>query len=100
MLAGKTLTDFKNHFLPNKVKRNDNIILKQMFKEMTERNSYKTHNIYPNLGVSLSATPLSDKQQFRLNKINGIKDYFVTEIKERQLMSTLTSLLLTILTSH
>ena len=63
MLAGKTLTDFKNHFLPNKVKRNDDIILKQMFKEMTERNSYKTH-------------------------------------KERQLMSTLTSLLLTILTSH
>ena len=50
MLAGKTLTDFKNHFLPNKVKRNDDIILKQMFKEMTERNSYKTHNIYPNLG--------------------------------------------------
>ena len=100
MLAGKTLTDFKNHFLPNKVKRNDDIILKQMFKEMTERNSYKTHNIYPNLGVSLSATSLSDKQQFRLNKINEIKDYFVTEIKERQLMSTLTSLLLTILTSH
>ena len=100
MLAGKTLTDFINHSLPNNVKRNDDIILKQMFKEMTERNSYKTHNIYPNLGVSLSATPLSDKQQFRLNKINEIKDYFVTEIKERQLMSTLTSLLLTILTSH
>ena len=71
-----------------------------MFKEMTERNSYKTHNIHPDLGVSLSATPLSDKQRFRLNKINEIKDYFVTEIKERQLMSTLTSLLLTILTSH
>ena len=36
-------------------------------------------NIYPNL----SATPLNDQQQFRLNKINEIKDYFVAEIKER-----------------
>ena len=53
----------------------------------TECNSYETHNIYPNLGVSLSATPLSDQQQFRLNKINEIKDYFVAEIKERELMS-------------
>ena len=53
----------------------------------TECNSYETHNIYPNLGVSLSATPLSDQQQFRLNKINEIKDYFVAGIKERELMS-------------
>ena len=28
-----------------------------------------------------------DKQQFRLNKINEIKDYFIVEIKERELMS-------------
>ena len=49
---------------------------------MTECNSAETHNIYPNLGVSLS-----DQQQFRLNKINEIKDYFVAEIKERELMS-------------
>ena len=34
--------------------------------------------IYPNL---------NDQQQFRLNKINEIKDYFVAEIKERELMS-------------
>ena len=47
-----------------------------------ECNSYETHNIYPNLGV-----PLSDQQQFRLNKINEIKNYFVAEIKERELMS-------------
>ena len=40
-------------------------------------------NIYPNL----NAAPLSDQQQFRLNKINEIKDYFVAEIKERELMS-------------
>ena len=40
-------------------------------------------NIYP----SLNATPLSDRQQFRLNKINEIKGYFVAKIKERELMS-------------
>ena len=28
-----------------------------------------------------------DNQQFRVNKINEIKDYFIAEIKERQLMS-------------
>ena len=38
----------------------------------------KSKNIYPNL---------NDRQQFRLNKVNEIKDYFITEIKERQLMS-------------
>ena len=30
---------------------------------------------------------MSDQQHFRLNKINEIKDYFVAEIKERELMS-------------
>ena len=30
---------------------------------------------------------LSNRQHFRLNKINKIKDYFVAEIKERELMS-------------
>ena len=34
-------------------------------------------NIYPNL----------NDQQFRLNKINQIKDYFTVEIKVRELMS-------------
>ena len=47
-----------------------------------ECNSYKTHNICPILDVSLS-----HQQQFRLNKINEIKDYFVAKIKERELMS-------------
>ena len=47
-----------------------------------EWNSYETHNIYPKLCVSLN-----DEQQFRLNKINEIKDYFVAENKERELMS-------------
>ena len=49
---------------------------------MVERNSHETPNIYPNLSV-----PLNDQQQFRLNKINEIKDYFVAEIEERELMS-------------
>ena len=40
-------------------------------------------NIYPNL----NEISLSDQQHFRLNKINEIKDYFVAEIKERELMS-------------
>ena len=29
----------------------------------------------------------NDQQQFRLNKINEIKDYFIAEIKEIELMS-------------
>ena len=45
---------------------------------MNEFNSYEKHNIYPNL---------NNQQQFGLNKINEIKDYFVAEIKERELMS-------------
>ena len=49
---------------------------------MVECNSHEAHNIYPNLSATLS-----NEQQFRLNKINEIKDYFVAEIKERELMS-------------
>ena len=48
-----------------------------------EHNSVERSNIYPNL----NEIPLSDQQHFRLNKINEIKDYFVAEIKERELMS-------------
>ena len=42
----------------------------------------KAPNIYPNL----SATS-SNEQQFQLNKINEIKDYFLAEIRERELIS-------------
>ena len=49
-----------------------------MFR-MDECNS---HCMYPNLSVNIS-----NDQQFRLNKINEIKDYFIAEIKERELMS-------------
>ena len=45
-------------------------------------------NIYPNLNaISLNSIPLNDQQQFRLNKINEVKDYFIAEIIERELMS-------------
>ena len=53
-----------------------------------ECNSVETPNVYPTLNaIPLSETPLNDQQQFRLNKINEIKDYFVEEIKERKLIS-------------
>ena len=38
--------------------------------------------MYPNL-----STTSSNDWQFRLNKINEIKDYFIAEIRERELMS-------------
>ena len=48
---------------------------------MAGSNSHETPNMYPNL----SATP-SNKQQFRLKKINKIKDYLVAELT-KELMS-------------
>ena len=42
----------------------------------------KTPNIYPNL-----STVPSNEQQFRLNKINEIKDYLLAEIRERELIT-------------
>ena len=38
--------------------------------------------MYPNISANIS-----NDQQFRLNKINEIKDYFIAEIRERELMS-------------
>ena len=38
---------------------------------------YNSPNIYPNL----------NDQQFRLNKTSEVRDYFIGEIKERELMS-------------
>ena len=54
---------------------------------MTEYNSieHKFHeapNMYPNLSANIS-----NDQHFRLNKINEIKDYFIAEIRKRELMS-------------
>ena len=39
-----------------------------------------------NIDPNLSPTPANDKQ-FRLNRIKEIRDYFVTEIRERELIS-------------
>ena len=54
--------------------------------------SHGTHNMYPNLSETLLSMaqlniPLNDQEHFRLNKIKEIKDYFIVEIKERELMS-------------
>ena len=38
----------------------------------------EARNMYPNL---------NDQQQFRLNKISEIKDYFIADIREREIMS-------------
>ena len=43
---------------------------------------HKTPNMYPN-----SNAISSNEQQFRINKINEIKDYFLAEIRERELIS-------------
>ena len=98
MLGGKNLTNFNNIFSLNSYKKDDDIILKYFMtnvEKIIECNSHETHNIYPNL---------NDQQQFRLNKINKIKDYFVAEVKERELMSKRqivnTLFLLIIFTSH
>ena len=43
--------------------------------------------MYPNLNAIPLSTNISNDQQFRLNKINEIKDYIIAEIRERELMS-------------
>ena len=40
---------------------------------------HKTPHTYPNLNANIS-----NEQQFRLNKINKIRDYFLAEITERE----------------
>ena len=47
-----------------------------------EQNFHETLNMYPNLSANIS-----NDQQFSLNKINEIKDYFIAEIRERELMN-------------
>ena len=44
-------------------------------RSFAERDCHETPNIYTNLGaIPLNAVPLSDQQQFRLNKISEIKN--------------------------
>ena len=52
-----------------------------MNSKMLECNSIKSIE-----NDSIDTSNLNN-QQFRLNKISEIKDYFITEIKERELMS-------------
>ena len=49
---------------------------------MVEHDFHETPNMYPNLSANTS-----NDQQFMPNKINEIKDCFIVEIKERELMS-------------
>ena len=46
------------------------------------RDFHQASNMYPNLSANTS-----NDQQFRLNRINEIKNYFIAEIKERELMN-------------
>ena len=50
-------------------------------------NECKSHCIYPNLNAIPWSVNISNDQQFRLNKINEIKDHFITKIRERELVS-------------
>ena len=42
---------------------------------------HKITNIYPNLNANIL-----NEQQFKLDKISEIKDYFLAEIRERELI--------------
>ena len=44
----------------------------------------KTTHIYLNLNAIPLNANISNEQQFRLNKINKIRDYFLAEITERE----------------
>ena len=46
-----------------------------------KRDFHETPNLYPNLNANIS-----NDQQFRLNKVNEIKDYFLANIRERELI--------------
>ena len=45
------------------------------------------HQLYPHLNATSLNANISNEHQFRLNKINDIKDYFLAEIRERELVS-------------
>ena len=53
---------------------------------MVESNSIECNSIESIEHNSIDTSNLNN-QQFRLNKISEIEDYFITEIKERELMS-------------
>ena len=53
---------------------------------MAESNSIEKYSIESIEGNSIDKSNLNN-QQSRLNKISEVQDYFITKIKERQLMS-------------
>ena len=55
----------------------------------------KTPNIYPNLIANIS-----NEQHFTLNKINEIKNYFLAEVRKRELISKNLSKYIAILINH
>ena len=57
---------------------------------MAECNSIKCNSI-ESIEHNFIDTSNLNNQQFRLNKISEIEDYFITEIKERELMSKILS---------
>ena len=76
MFKGDSVRDFTNLFSVNNFNKslyNSKLVSNYFFK-MIEYNSIETANIYPNL---------NDQQQFRLNKINEVKDYFLQSLKKR-----------------
>ena len=88
MLKGKNLTDFTNLFSPNNFKKNDDVILSYFLTnlKMVEYNSIECNSIESIEYNSIGTSNLNN-QRFRLNKISENEDYFITEIKERELMS-------------
>ena len=54
---------------------------------MAKCNFHETPNMYPNLSAAPLNAAFINERECRLNKINEIKDYFVAEIKDRELMS-------------
>ena len=77
MLKGKTLTECANLLSPNNFKKNDYIILNYFMGNIFSK--MNNFNETPNL----TAIP-STQKQFRLNKINEIKHYFLAEIIEKK----------------
>ena len=53
---------------------------------MVEINSIECNSL-ESIEHNFIDTPNLNNQQFRLNKISEIEDYFIAEIKERELMS-------------
>ena len=79
MFKGKSLTDHTNLFSPNNFKKNDDIMLNYFLNKLYKMVEIKS--IERNSIESID-TPNLNNQQFRLNKISEIEEYFIAKIKE------------------